>query len=418
MRISYVTMQFPAPAETFTCNDVRALRDSGATISVHALRAAHPMALTLTAERDLDGVRVTHGGKMAAIHGCGIAISRLGTLLQLLVFIMRHNWRRPEHMLKSLLLVPRAVQILSDLQAKRPDVVHLCWGHYPSLVGFLVQTYLPDVVVSVSLVAYDLEAEYGGTAPVADKADMIRTVASVNVQAIVDTYGVAPEAISVLYDGVDMRRFAGVSFAQKKVPRRIVTAARLIPSKSVNDVLEVFAKLVERWPDATLVVLGDGPEMGGLKAYARTLGIQELTTFRGHISHDVVFEEMAKAEVFLFMSRKSGERLPNVVKEAMGCRCLCIVTDTPGIQELVVDGKHGFVVPQGDVAGACQLAGRIFEDVAARKTMIDAAHRHLEANFDLQRIIAEYCERWQRLVRNKRSGLKPATSAAKPLKKG
>ena len=46
---------------------------------------------------------------------------------------------------------------------------------------------------------------------------------------------------------------------------------------------------------------------------------------------------MSEAEFFFLMS--TTERIPNVVKEAMAAGCVCVVSETPGIRELVEDGQ-------------------------------------------------------------------------------
>ena len=255
MRVAYVTMGFPVPSETFISNEVRVLHESGIDISVHAFRAALQVASQLVAERSLEGIRTTHGGIVPTVQGLSIGFLRPGMLLRLVVFVLRHAWRRPEHVVKSLLLIPRALHIFSTLQHYRPDVLHLSWGHYPSLVGYLIQVYRPDTVVSISLGRYDLEMEYGGSAPVAQKADMIRSLARVNVQHIAGSYGVPPERVRVLYDGVELSRDRGAEAADAKIRRRIVTAGRLLPLKGMRDVLRVVANIRERWPDTSLVVL-------------------------------------------------------------------------------------------------------------------------------------------------------------------
>ena len=408
MKIAYVTMQFPAPAETFTANDVRSLRDAGMEISVHALRPADPAATRLVHERNLGNVWMTHGGVGPSLKGCALALMRPALALRLVAFVACHNWKNPSHLFKSLLLVPRSILLVSELRARRPDIIHLCWGHYPSLVGFLVQNHCPDPVLSISLVAYDLEMEYGASAPVAQRADMVRTLAQVNVEHIAKGFGVPAEKVTVLYDGVDMRRFRERDFWSEKVHKRIVTAGRLIKSKGMDDAIRVFANLLGRWPDASLVVLGDGPQAQELKVLVRTLGIEGAVTFRGHVSHDEVFEEMAKAEVFLFMSKKVSERLPNVVKEAMGCRCLCITTETPGIEELIETEKQGFVVPEGDVRSATRCVERAFCGELDTRSITDAAFAHLERRFDLERIMAEYLRHWRRLVAAKQESKPPS----------
>ena len=79
---------------------------------------------------------------------------------------------------------------------------------------------------------------------------------------------------------------------------------------------------------------------------ARALGIRESVEFRGQVTYDSVLAALASAEVLLFLSRHEAERLPNVVKEAMASRCICIVSRTPGIEELIPNGRIGFIVEQ------------------------------------------------------------------------
>jgi glycosyltransferase involved in cell wall biosynthesis len=105
---------------------------------------------------------------------------------------------------------------------------------------------------------------------------------------------------------------------------------------------------------------------------------------------------MAAAEVFLLMSR--AECLPNVVKQAMASRCVCIVTDTMGIAELVEDGTSGFVVAPGDSEGAAQRIDYVFGNPAHAPTIGAAARQHVIANFDVRRAMRLYQQCWHEIV--------------------
>lgn len=399
MKVWYVTMQFPAPSETFAGSDVRALRRSGAEVSVHSLRPAHENAEGMLAERGLNATEVTHGGPAEALRGLGVGLTRPGLLLGLLGWLFRHTRDNPDHLLRSLVLVPRTLELFARTERAKPEVVHLFWGHYPAMVAHLVQKYLPETVVSVFLGAYDLEMNYGPSAPVARNADVVWTHARVNLPAL-KRLGIPEERIRVAYRGLELSPFQEKPPVEK-VPHRLVTAGRLIPSKGIGDVLEVLARVLEKWPDATLIVLGDGPAREALEAQAKCLGVAHAVTFRGHVSHETVLEEMTAAEVFLFMSKKPSERLPNVVKEAVASRCLCIATRTPGMDELLVDGAYGFVIDQGDVAAAAGHIDATFAKEGAgegsTEAMTMAAYQHLEEHFDVDRIMAAYHAQWRRL---------------------
>lgn len=396
--VAYVTMQFPVPSETFACNDVRVLTERGVAVTVHALRGRHPDADKLLREREVEDVVLTHNAPASLLRGLSYGLRHPFRLSHFLSWIVRTNWRKPEHLVKSFVLALRSLDIFSHLEKDPPDVVFIYWGHYPSMVGYLVKRHLPGVEVTLSLVAYDLDMGYGGSKVLARQADVVRTLSHTNVVQLSDMYGVPQESIEVVYDGVDMTRFEAVSsldLQRVKRSKRIVSAGRLIVDKGMYEVLEVFATVLQRHPDATLVILGDGEERRGLEAKSRALGVAHAVEFKGHVNHDTVFEEMAKAEVFLFLSY--AERLPNVVKEAMLCECVCIVSDTIGIRELIPDDTYGYVVESVEQAGNAVLD--VFAP-GAKETLVasltDRASRHIAENLSVETSVSRYVALWER----------------------
>jgi glycosyltransferase involved in cell wall biosynthesis len=388
-------MQLPTTYETFAANDLRALRRLGVEISVHSLRPAHSAAERLRAEYGLSDVLLTHNSLAASLAGIGIALRQPAAFLSLAGWVVASTWRNPGHLLRSLILLPRVLHIVEAICRERPDVVHLFWGHYPALIGQLIRKRLPGTVLSLFLGAYDLTWNYGGTAAVARAADLVWTHARENVPAIAKL-GVDEDRIAVSYRGVDLRYFGQSN--RPKVPRRIVSASRLSRTKAVDDVLKIFARVLREWPDASLILLGNGPERTHLESLAVTLGVAHAVDFRGRVTQETVRAEMAAAEIFLLTSRGEAERLPNVVKEAMASRCLCVVTESPAIDELIQDGVHGYVVPQGDVEAAAQRISRVFAGEMDVAGILDEAAQHLRANFDVERSMQLYLDRWSQLV--------------------
>jgi glycosyltransferase involved in cell wall biosynthesis len=255
----------------------------------------------------------------------------------------------------------------------------------------------------VFLGAYDLVRDYGGRGTVARRAAVVWTHAEVNVPAI-ERLGVPRALIRVAYRGVDFGRFQSTGVV--KVPRRIVSIGRLDAAKSMHDVLAVFLQVFARWPESTLHLVGDGPELPRLQALVHSAGIQHAVSFRGYVPHARVRHELDAAEVFLFMSRKESERLPNVVKEAMACRCLCVVADSPGMQELLADGITGYIVPPGDVAAAARRIDDLFAGRTEAAPIVDAAFDDVRRRFDARRTMALYERCWGELME--------ATSSAEP----
>ncbi len=399
MKVSYVTMQFPAASEVFASNDVRWLAANGVEIRVHCLRPSLKNARQMIKERDLENIPVTSSSLARAFKGLGFATSRPGLFWSSLTWLAKRSkdWRQ---LVKGLLLLPRSFDILREIEREKPDVLHIYWGHYPSIVGWLVQRRLPQIVTSISFVAYDLDTQFGGSRDVAQGADMVRAVAAWNVARIEERFGVDGSQVEVIYNGVDLNRVDELTKGQEKVPGRIVVVARLVKEKGVFEAVEVLAKLRREHPHAHLHILGDGPARRELSSLVEAHGLGQHVKLFGHCDHDTVMQEIARAELLLLPSR--AERLPNVVKEGMACNTVCITSPTFGIEELIEHGRTGFVIPWQDVDDMAVTASRVLASEFDVEAMTTAARQHIETAFALTPNCEKYVRRWKSALEQRR----------------
>ena len=400
VKIALVTMQFPVASEAFAAVEIRALRRQGAEITVLAYRGPPAGAEQLLAERDLAGLPVDQGGIAATLQGMLTMLARPGDCLWLLSKVLRGCRRSPRHMLKALSLMPRSFAMLQKLEARRPDVVHLFWGHYPSLLGLLVRRHLPDVVVSHFLGAYDLERRFPLSAELAGQADVVISHTRANLPALT-ALGLPADRVAVAYRGIEIPPDLP---APEKTRGLMVVAERLVPQKRTADALKLFAEVVRTLPEARLVIFGDGPEAGRLQALCAELGIAERVVFAGHVPQQEVFRALDTAEVALTLSQSPSERLPNALKEAMLRRCLCLSTRSPGIEELIRDGETGLLVEAGDPVAAARRLVTLLADRQAVERIGRQAQARVMADFDVDRLMAERLERWSALLRRRRAG--------------
>src|SRR5690625_608461 len=356
MKVSYVTMQFPAASEVFASNDVRWLAANGVEIRVHCLRPSLKNARQMIKERDLENIPVTSSSLARVFEGLGFAITRPGLFWSSLTWLAKRSkdWRQ---LVKGLLLLPRSFDILREIERENPDVLHIYWGHYPAIVGWLVQTRLPHFVTSISFVAYDLYTQFGVRRDVAQRADMVRAVAAWNVGPIEERFGVEGSEVEVIYNGVDLDRVDNLTRGQEKVPGRIVVVGRLVEEKGVFEAVEVLDRLIRKHPHAHLHVLGDGPARRELAGLIERYGLEKYVQLLGHCDHDTVIREIAAAQLLLLPSR--AERLPNVVKEGMACQTVCLTSPACGIEEWVDHGGTGFVIPWQQVDEMAGTASRV-----------------------------------------------------------
>jgi glycosyltransferase involved in cell wall biosynthesis len=130
-------------------------------------------------------------------------------------------------------------------------------------------------------------------------------------------------------------------------PLRVVVVARLVPVKDVARAVVSVARLCEGGVDATLDVLGDGPERPALRSLAaRCLGARG----RLHGAVDAATRDrlIAAGDVLLHTARSladgRGEGAPVALLEAMGAGRCVVATDSGGVRGLV--GDAGVVLPE------------------------------------------------------------------------
>lgn len=399
MRVWFISSAFPEVSEAFAGVEVRALRDAGADVQVFTLRPRSKRAAQLLrewgiAERDVSN----HSWRTlrAAAAFVGREPAKAAWTAR---WLIASAWRRPLLLLRCLALLPRMFEIFAQAQSRAPEVVHLFWGHYPSVLGMMVRRWLPDTAVSLSLSAYDLIYAFPPTVQVANLAACVWTHAECN-RAELRRMGVASENLRVAVRGIDLRMLPGDCTSKRA--RKIVTAGRLIQGKGMEYVLRAVALAAGKFPDVQLVVLGDGPDRERLQVLAGTLGIAAKVTFRGNVAHAAVFGELADASVFMLLSEWYAERLPNVVKEAIACRCICIVSDTPGIVELLQPFEHRFVVQARDWNAAADRLGQVFGDPARFDADRAAGRSFAIAHLDAGKVAQTRIAAWDAALRGYR----------------
>lgn len=150
----------------------------------------------------------------------------------------------------------------------------------------------------------------------------------------------------------------------------VVTVSRLGKEKSVELVLEAFARLRRRHV-ANLLVVGGGPEELSLRKKAATLGIAAEVVFAGLLPHRQALECMAAGDVFLFASQTETQGL--VVMEAMAMGVPVVAVHAGGVSDAVRSGETGFLVPPSAEALA-ERALRLLEDAGLRQRIQVQAH--------------------------------------------
>lgn len=213
----------------------------------------------------------------------------------------------------------------------------------------------------------------------------IMVVSAAMTQAAARYYHVTPRLIRTVPNGIDLDAFAA-GRVEVPVATNILMVGTINANKGQHLALEAIGRLKAKLPDATLTIVGDGPDRATLEQKVREMGEGESIRFLGR--REDVPALMAQATALWQLSRTEAH--PLTVLEAMAAGVPVIGFDVEGVREAVVDGKTGFLVDYGDLD---VLVGRTLEivgDKALRVELSRQARRLARAEYGLQAMVSRH----------------------------
>lgn len=393
LRIGYVFSQFPIPTQTFAISDIDALRELGHHVTVFTLKMppSRKSALGGSAQVPAD-LSISRPSLGKAARWPGLLWRRRREVLTLWRLCRRGMSESPTAAIGALLCIPRALEIVEESLSARFDVVHLFWSRHAGLVLHTLHELAAPPLRSTFVGAYDLVADDFLVAAAMDSAETIFTHSESN-RPFVETRTPRDVQPKVVHRGIPIQADEENTDRDRNA---WITVSALQPEKNVHFVIEAFARAKRTWPELRLSICGDGPERARLEALAARLGCAASVRFLGHVERKQVFALLREASVFLLMSTKPSERLPNVVKEAMWSGCRVIVSTTEGIEELVSSEEVGSIVrPSDQDAVDAAIAVAMEETVAQADFRRAKARTIIETKFSSISSMQRYATEWR-----------------------
>ncbi len=118
---------------------------------------------------------------------------------------------------------------------------------------------------------------------------------------------------------------------------KLITACRLEQRKGVEIVIESLSLILQKFPEATLDIVGGGSLLNELKIRVKTLNLTDKITFHGKVAQSEVINLLKNAHVFCFPTSAS-EGFPKVVLEALSCGLPIITTKVSVLPKLIENG--------------------------------------------------------------------------------
>lgn len=161
----------------------------------------------------------------------------------------------------------------------------------------------------------------------------------------------------------------------ERQPYRVIAPARLSQEKRQDVMIRIFAKVVEKLPEATLEIFGSGSLKDELEALIKTLNLTDHVFLRGYTQD--IYAEFSTAKCSLMTSEYEGQ--PLVMLESLSCGCPVVSQDFRyGPRMMLEDGKNGFIVAQDDEEGFAQRIIEILTNDQLAQTLSANAYQSIE----------------------------------------
>ncbi|KAA9013367.1 colanic acid biosynthesis glycosyltransferase WcaL [Niallia endozanthoxylica] len=218
--------------------------------------------------------------------------------------------------------------------------------------------------------------------------------------------GFPKDKIHVLYGGLDLNLYPYVKrFLPEEGEIRILSVARLVEKKGFLTLINAFQLIQQKYPRATLHIIGTGEDKDKIKSQIHKLGLKDRVFLRGAMDSKQIAKELTKAHLFCLASEtgKDGdvEGIPNALKEAMASGLPVISTFHGGIPELIEHKKTGYLAPEKDAKKLAEGMSYFLNHPEVWEKYTKKARKVIEEKFDTNKQILEQ-QRLYRLIEKKK----------------
>ena len=189
--------------------------------------------------------------------------------------------------------------------------------------------------------------------------------------------------VEALSNGIDLSRFAkgranSEIYEKYDIPKKapiVLYVGRVDPEKSLDVLMNAFARVIQKIPEAHIVIVGDGTAREKLEKIAAKNGFADHTHFTGRVVGDDLPQLYRTGTMFAITSKTETQSI--VLMEAMASGLPAVAVKAGAVPELVQHGKNGYIYEPDDEESVARGITRILSDSELREKMSNEAVKRI-----------------------------------------
>jgi colanic acid/amylovoran biosynthesis glycosyltransferase len=290
---------------------------------------------------------------------------------------------------------PSSIFWFSELEKKKPDVIHVHFSHLAARVIPLAKRLGIPAVISV----YGSDVFQYANKDVVPKhvyESLMQyeyiVCTSLCLKRHLEHIGIPERKIKVWYLGVDTTLFKPKKLLDSKKNIDILCNGRFVNFKGHTYLLKAIPKVLRQYPNLKVSFIGTGPMRDEILREIDELGIADHVKLLGNVPHEEIPEVIQRTKVFVQPSTNIGHReeaLGMALVEACSCCTPVIGIRTGGIPEIIKHGKNGFLIPDKNPNAIADAIVALMENKDLRIKFGKESRNIAEQKFELQKQVRE-----------------------------
>jgi len=391
LKIAIVVNSFPETSETFIINKVLAMAAKGNSIDVIRLSCFGNNELSVLYNfSNLENLRIINPRLPSSV-------------ATLLTFFANHpiiSFQSFSFDKKKFYQNIRKKIYGRIFNNSRYDIIHFEYSGIAASLGDIIGNIKAKTVVSCrgSAEKVKLITEKGRREKIEKIFKIISAVhcVSEDMKKTIAPFCTDLNKVFVNRPAIDVSFFKPSGEKKKNGVLQILSVGRFTYQKGYLTGLMAIREIVAKGRSFVWNIIGDGPQYEEILFHIHNMALENHVKLLGRRNKDEVNSLLAAADIFLLTSVYEG--IPNVVLEAMAMELPVVATRSGGVDEVITNGKDGFVADVYDVHEIIRLVELLLSDENLRVSIGKEARKRILLDYTLERQAQVFQSRYQSLL--------------------